>query len=191
LTRDDLMREAVAIVDADGFEALSLRALAVRLGVTPMALYTYVQSKDELVDLTIAELVRETQARQAAQLPDDWEAALEHFARSNYELVRTHPTMVQAYQRLVHFSGARAISDEVISRLVTAGFTREDAASALAAVHMLALGLATIGSLEPDPARREEGEEERFDESLRLLIAGIRQQLPTTARRRASARSRR
>src|SRR3712207_7508381 len=49
---------------------------------------TYVQNNDELVDLTIAELVRETQERSRAQLPLDWAEALEAFARDIFSLDR-------------------------------------------------------------------------------------------------------
>jgi AcrR family transcriptional regulator len=40
----------LAIGDAEGLEAVSLRRIAGELGVTPMALYRYVPSKDELLD---------------------------------------------------------------------------------------------------------------------------------------------
>ncbi len=45
------MRAALAVVDADGVEALSMRRLAGDLGVTPMALYRYVPSKNDLLTL--------------------------------------------------------------------------------------------------------------------------------------------
>ena len=40
----------IALADEHGLEAVSLRRIARRLGVTPMALYRYVESKDDLLD---------------------------------------------------------------------------------------------------------------------------------------------
>lgn len=58
LDRSAVLRSAVAFADAEGLDALSMRALATRLGVVPMALYKHVSDKDDLiggmVDLVIA-----------------------------------------------------------------------------------------------------------------------------------------
>ena len=67
LTRDRVVDEALAIADADGFEALSLRAVARRLGVTPMALYRYVESSSELADLVVSRVVEEHVSAVASQ----------------------------------------------------------------------------------------------------------------------------
>lgn len=56
LGRDRVLEAALALADTYGLAALSLRRLAVDLGVTPMALYRYVESKDDLLD-GIADLV--------------------------------------------------------------------------------------------------------------------------------------
>ena len=50
LNRERVLREAVALADEAGIEALSMRALAQRLGVVPMALYKHVAHKEELLD---------------------------------------------------------------------------------------------------------------------------------------------
>ena len=53
LVLDDIVAAAVAIADAEGIEALSMQRIASRVGVTPMALYRYVGSKDDLVALAV------------------------------------------------------------------------------------------------------------------------------------------
>ncbi|HZA26706.1 MAG TPA: TetR/AcrR family transcriptional regulator [Actinomycetota bacterium] len=50
MTRDRVLRAAVALADRGGVEALSMRNLARDLGVVPMALYKHVANKDELLD---------------------------------------------------------------------------------------------------------------------------------------------
>src|SRR5699024_884374 len=48
---DDVVGAAVALADADGLGAVTLRRVAERLGVATMTLYTYVPTKAELIDL--------------------------------------------------------------------------------------------------------------------------------------------
>jgi AcrR family transcriptional regulator len=53
LTRERIVAEAVTIIGADGVDALSMRALATRLGVVPGALYRHVRNKEQLYDLVL------------------------------------------------------------------------------------------------------------------------------------------
>jgi AcrR family transcriptional regulator len=63
LSVDLVVEAAIEIADAEGLQALSMRAVGERLGRTAMSLYTYVASKNELVDLmydhAFGELVHE------------------------------------------------------------------------------------------------------------------------------------
>ncbi|NDU77012.1 TetR family transcriptional regulator [Actinomadura sp. DSM 109109] len=87
---------AIAVADAEGMAALSMRAVGERLGRTAMALYTYVPGKAELVDLMYD--------RALAELPgayDDaggWRAALTRWARDSWEFYLRHPWMLQVSQ---------------------------------------------------------------------------------------------
>jgi TetR/AcrR family tetracycline transcriptional repressor len=53
LTRERVVAEAVTVIGADGVNALSMRALAARLGVVPGALYRHVRNKEQLYDLVL------------------------------------------------------------------------------------------------------------------------------------------
>ena len=46
LTRERVVAEALAVISADGAQALSMRAIARRLGVVPGALYRHVRGKE-------------------------------------------------------------------------------------------------------------------------------------------------
>src|SRR5579863_7599077 len=50
LTRGAVVDRALALADAAGLEALTIRKLATELGVTPMALYWHFRGKDELLE---------------------------------------------------------------------------------------------------------------------------------------------
>jgi AcrR family transcriptional regulator len=59
LTKERILRAAVALADEVGVESLSMRRLAQELGVVPMALYKHVANKDELFDGMIDVVVGE------------------------------------------------------------------------------------------------------------------------------------
>lgn len=54
LDPDVMVATARRIVEEEGVDALSMRRVAKELGSTPMALYHYVQDKDELLMLTLS-----------------------------------------------------------------------------------------------------------------------------------------
>ena len=96
LTVDRIVRVAIALADAAGLEALSMRRLADELDVPVMTLYTYVPGKAELVDVML-----DTVAGETPRPPfTGWRAALEAVARENWALVHRHPWMlhVAAYR---------------------------------------------------------------------------------------------
>ena len=69
LSRERVLRAAVALADEHGVEAITMRRIAGELGVVPMALYKHVSSKDELLDGMVDVVVGEIEP----PLPDaDW-----------------------------------------------------------------------------------------------------------------------
>lgn len=148
LSREQLVDTAVRLVDEGGFEALSLRALARALQVTPMALYRYVESSDELSAMVIDRLV-EAKAREL-ELPADWRAALHTFATALAGLVGEHPALLQAYAHgAVGTPTGLAFAERLLTRLQDAGLPMAAIADAYAAVHTLALGHALVSQERP------------------------------------------
>jgi TetR/AcrR family tetracycline transcriptional repressor len=88
LDRRHVLAAALALVDRDGLEALSLRRLGAELGVDPMAIYRHVDGKDGL-ERGLAELLWEEVAR--PEPGDDPPTALRRLARSLRDLFRRHP----------------------------------------------------------------------------------------------------
>ncbi len=67
-TVDDVAAAAIAIADAEGLAALSMRRVAERLGVAAMSLYTYVPGKAELIDLMLDTVCTEVPPADARRL---------------------------------------------------------------------------------------------------------------------------
>jgi AcrR family transcriptional regulator len=91
-----IIAAAIAVADANGMAALSMRAVGERLGCTAMALYTYVPSKSELVDLMYDAALAE--ARGEYDLGAGWRPALTAWARDLWAFYVRHPWVLQVSQ---------------------------------------------------------------------------------------------
>ena len=85
---DRIVAAAVALADAEGLAALSMRRVAAELGVAAMTLYTHVPGKGELVDLMLDSVLGELYRAEPA---GDWRARLTAVARANWDLFVRHP----------------------------------------------------------------------------------------------------
>ncbi|GAA2208925.1 TetR/AcrR family transcriptional regulator C-terminal domain-containing protein [Nonomuraea monospora] len=88
LSREHVLRAAIAIADAEGLGAVSMRRLAAELGAGPMSLYRHVTGKDELVTQMADEVFGEVELPVPG--PEGWRAKLELVARRQWELSRRH-----------------------------------------------------------------------------------------------------
>ncbi|MEU7630484.1 TetR/AcrR family transcriptional regulator C-terminal domain-containing protein [Nocardia sp. NPDC049220] len=80
---------AIAIADAEGIGALTMRAVATELGLTPMATYTYVPGKAELVDLMLDTVYVEMERADLTALP--WRDRVTAVAAENRAMLARHP----------------------------------------------------------------------------------------------------
>lgn len=80
-SREQMAEAALAIADADGFEALSMRRVAEELGAGTMTLYYYVRTKEDLLTLVEDALVGEIVAA-SEPVPKAWRAALSKLANA-------------------------------------------------------------------------------------------------------------
>ncbi|HEX2772931.1 MAG TPA: GntR family transcriptional regulator [Micromonosporaceae bacterium] len=94
LTRERIVRAAIAIADADGLGELSMRRIATDLGVATMSLYRHVPGKDDLFHFMIDVALGEE--RFPTTRPAGWRARLELCARLQWTLFRRHPWLAPA-----------------------------------------------------------------------------------------------
>ena len=102
LTREQILTAAVAIIDADGVEALTMRRLGQALGRDPMAIYRHAADKDALLDGVVehvsAELItpREHDSNRDGKgdTDGDWEAVLRRIAHTFRRVALAHPNVV-------------------------------------------------------------------------------------------------
>ena len=89
LSTEEVVQAAIALADAEGLAALSMRRVAETVGVSPMSLYTYVPSKAELVDLMFDRALGAT--ADPGDGVDGWRAKVAFIARERWALVERHP----------------------------------------------------------------------------------------------------
>ena len=101
LGRTQIVRAAIALIDEEGVDALSMRKLAARMGVGVMSLYWHVERKDDLLELIGDEIFGEM------TLPDaptgDWRADLSTVAYETRKIFFSHPWLLQTIGTLPHF----------------------------------------------------------------------------------------
>jgi AcrR family transcriptional regulator len=89
LSRERILRTAVALADQGGVEAASMRKIAQELGVVPMALYKHVAGKDELLDGMIDVVVEEIDPPSTDEV--EWKAAVRQRILSARQALLRHP----------------------------------------------------------------------------------------------------
>ncbi|CAM5262339.1 TetR/AcrR family transcriptional regulator C-terminal domain-containing protein [Streptomyces glaucescens] len=121
LSRDRVLRAAVALADEIGIEALSMRKLAQELGVVPMALYKHVANKDQLLDGMVDVVVGEI------DLPapeSDWKSAVRQRILSARRALQGHSWAAQVVRSRARPTPAvLAYMDSVIGIFRTGGFS--------------------------------------------------------------------
>lgn len=89
LSRAVIVREAIAMLDAEGIEALSMRKLGARLNAGATSLYRHVATKDELMELAVDEVAAEIHVPPSDS--PDWRAAVTEAAASFRATALRHP----------------------------------------------------------------------------------------------------
>ncbi|MFD5213361.1 TetR/AcrR family transcriptional regulator [Microbacterium sp. NPDC058345] len=84
---------ALALADEDGLAALTMRAVAQRVGISPMSVYTYVPGKPELLDLMVDALYARSERREWRA--ESWRERLTAVAEANRTLLTEHPWMTE------------------------------------------------------------------------------------------------
>ncbi|WP_406079511.1 TetR/AcrR family transcriptional regulator C-terminal domain-containing protein [Micromonospora sp. NBC_00858] len=169
LTREQIVRTAVELLDAEGLEGLNMRALGKRLDSAATAMYWHVKNKDNLVLLATDQVWGEL------KLPDldavDWRAATTAMAVDLYEMFTRHPWLVQAFAAHVLYGEGKARHDDhSLAVHEAAGFTGAQADQAASAVFTYVLGnaagAAATASLTRKLTRDDTTAEEQFQDAM-------------------------
>jgi AcrR family transcriptional regulator len=185
ITRDDIIRAAIKIVRAGGYQEMTIRSLAAGLGVAPMTLYRHIRDKDDLLDEVVDRLLAPAWRPSAAE--DDWQAWLIQAAAKLRHFLVSQPAALHVY--LSH----PVVSPAAIERMnAMLGVLRRTVASeqaarrAYGALHTYTIGFAALEASrsrwEPDGGKVADDlaqqlaaftTTEQFMDGLRYLLDGI------------------
>jgi AcrR family transcriptional regulator len=123
LSRDRVVRAAIALADERGAEELTMRKLATALGVEAMSLYDHVANKPDLLDGMIDIVFGEIEAPAAG---GDWKAELRKRAVSTRAALNRHRWAIGEMEgRTSHGPNNLRLHDAVLGCLRAAGFSIE------------------------------------------------------------------
>lgn len=126
LTRQKVVAAALRLVDRDGLDGLTMRALGRELGVDPMAVYYHVPNKAALLDGLVEAVWSEMDIPESSGQP--WQAELEQIARAMRDALRRHPNALPVLATRANTSvpGLR-VTDRTLGVLLGAGFPPAEA----------------------------------------------------------------
>lgn len=128
--RQEILDAALALADEKGLDAVSMRAVAERTGVTPMALYPHVGSKAALLDGMLGRLLADLLPPVAAAAQSqDWRQRLRTIAHLARGLAHRHPwAAMLIFSRPSVAPGAVRVVDQIYAALIDAGVPDADVA---------------------------------------------------------------
>ena len=140
LTRDRVLQAALALADAHGIDALTMRRLGEELGVGPMALYRHAANKDDIID-AIVDLVFAEVTLPA--MDGDWMSAMRERSVSLRDVLLRHRWAVGLMESRRHPGPANLRHhDVVIGSLRAGGFSMAMAAHAYSVIDAYVYGFA-------------------------------------------------
>jgi len=142
----------VALADAEGLDAVTIRAVAGRLGTGVMSLYSYVPDKQTLV----YDMVEEVSGEISLPEPSgDWRADTHLLAGEQRALLRRHPWLIEATSHLQPLGpGTLAVLEFALGALEPAGLPAAARLETFALVNGFVIAMVrTELAAAPDPAQ--------------------------------------
>ncbi|MFD8196427.1 TetR/AcrR family transcriptional regulator [Streptomyces wuyuanensis] len=154
LSRDQIVAEALHLLDEEGVEALSMRRLGARLNAGATSFYSHVANKDELIELVVDEVYGEitiadphdgTDPALGAGPHDAWRGPAMRCARSLRSAILRHPWMASVLGAVgVSYLGPNMmrLSEELLGIFRKAGFPADEADLAMTTLIAYVTGIA-------------------------------------------------
>ncbi|HEV8561030.1 MAG TPA: TetR/AcrR family transcriptional regulator [Actinophytocola sp.] len=141
LTREHVVAEALTVIGADGVDALTMRALATRLGVVPGALYRHVRNKEQLRDLVLDGVLAEVDYEVDHRLA--WTERVKVLAHRLRTVLENHPGIAGLLKTRDPLGPhSLALAEAFLAPLHAAGLPERETGLAFSLVYDYTLGFA-------------------------------------------------
>ena len=170
LELDEVVEAALAILDADGIDAVSFRRVAGELGVSHMTLYTYFDSKESLTGAMVAQTLEVPALAEARGRR--WDVRLEEAMKEIHGVLVKRPSVAQLLATH-EFEGEwiDEIRDQLLALLEPAGLGKQRTIDGISSLFNYLFGTVMVES-----SRGLGGSATTFDFGLGLLIEGLRRE---------------
>jgi AcrR family transcriptional regulator len=126
LSRARIVAGALAIIDADGLDAVTMPRVAKDLGVGTMSLYRHVEDKDDLINAVAEHVIGDVQVPDGKD--DDWEGRVVGYLRALRDAALAHPALARILAERGLTVGPVFLQLEQAHRVLRrAGFSEVDA----------------------------------------------------------------
>lgn len=119
-TRDRIFKAARKLFDDKGLEGVSLRNVAKKIGITPMAIYRHFEDKEALIDALVLDGLAEWSARVEALPPTQGLVRIAQIGEAHLDFALKEPRRYEA-AFLLHSSKARRYPDDFLAGRSPAG----------------------------------------------------------------------
>lgn len=143
LSRERIVAEAIALLDEEGIEALSMRSLGQRLGAGATSLYRHVANKDELIELVVDEVYGELEVPEVT-IPSAWRVAMHITAHSLRQTGLRHVWLTHVLGQVgLNYLGPNVVdvTGRGLAILTRAGFDAQEAAKAMSTMSAYVIGI--------------------------------------------------
>ena len=124
LSRETIVECALALADAEGLDAVTIRRLAQDQGVTPMALYWHFRDKDLLLDGIAERVLSEVVLPETSGPEVPWDRRLRDLLTAVLDVLRAHPAIADlVHTRIMGCEAGLEISERAFGLLREAGFS--------------------------------------------------------------------
>jgi AcrR family transcriptional regulator len=153
LSAATIVDAALEIADADGLDAVTMRAVGSRLGAAAMSLYRHVPNKDALLELMADKVL--------AELPDpdpagDWRTELHAFFLAFHDLLLEHPAVAHVMIEMALAGPELSMRGEnVLACMLGAGFDEPTSAQMISALTWHTVGGSLYAIARRNPAHED------------------------------------
>jgi AcrR family transcriptional regulator len=155
LSRERIVQVALELADTEGIDAISTRRIAGALSVSAMALYGYIERKEDVFDLLIDAVYGEVPVPLPG--PRDWRFQLQEIAVQKRAMMRRHPWFVSLIgHRAVLGPNALKQTDYLLEILIQPGFDMVTCMSLLEMFNAYIVGF-VLGEMGEAEAQRRTG----------------------------------
>ncbi|MCL8027617.1 TetR/AcrR family transcriptional regulator [Nocardioides bruguierae] len=178
------MDEALALADAEGVEALTMRSLAARVGVQPMSLYHHVANKEAVLDALVERVVAEIAlpSAEAVAAGADWRTELAGRCSSTRLAMTRHPWCLHLIEtRTSPGPVLLGHHEAVLATLAAAGFDTATAGLAFAVLDAFTFGFALQQATLPMPTEAGPGSAAEIAAVAEPMLAAMGEAYPHVA----------